>query len=153
MIISCSEYENCNGCPKNDGGECALQSERKEEAEKFKKIKDSLHWEATVLLGIYAKRIVEKAVGVTLMNKVEDDSVTALYADALLLNFQIGYGLVLPIDDFYEFVKNGAFIDSDGIADFYSREGLRLNKPCRCDLSLIETAKSEGAVFVAWFNK
>ena len=154
MIISCSDYENCGGCPKNDNGECALQEENTKAhnfQDSFQRLRNSLQWETGLIMNNYVKRLnAEKQKG---EDRIDGDELIKLYADALLLNVQIGYGVVLPIDDFYDYIKDGYFTDNDGISKLYDRDGLRLDKPCGCNLSLIETAKSEGAAFVAWFNK
>ena len=64
------------------------------------------------------------------------------------------YGDVIEIDEWYEYVKDGDFIDYDGCGNF-AKDGLMTESFCDrvCSLSAIRQAKEQGATHVAWFNK
>lgn len=107
-----------------------------------------IKWELGVLLDCYASR------SATLdphdfdgWRKLKD-----LYAQAIILNVKHGYGLFYPIDDFIEEVSGGSYNDYDGIGDLLDADGNRISYG-RCNVKLLEKAKADGAVYVAWFNK
>jgi hypothetical protein len=64
-----------------------------------------------------------------------------------------GIFYAMPIDDFYDEVKSGGLIDSDGMAELYDKDGMLMKVPCYCKLSVIKEAKAAGGVFVVWYNK
>lgn len=109
---------------------------------------DNLKWEIGVLLNCYAEKI----------NKVdkhdfrEQDKLKELYSKAVILNVKHGYGLFYPIDDFIEDVSGGGIIDYDGIGYLLNENGDEIGLS-RCNVKFLEDAKSNGAIYVAWFNK
>jgi hypothetical protein len=107
-----------------------------------------LKWEIGILLGCYARR----AATVDWNDFDGEKKLKDLYAQAMILNVQHGYGLFYPIDDFMEEVCGGFYIDSDGSAKLLDGEG-NFIRYTRCDLRELEKAKVDGAVYVAWFNK
>lgn len=98
----------------------------------------NLTWEFGVTLGHFADS--------------KDDAKEDLYAKALVLNAQNGYGLYYVIDDFIDSVKRGCFIDYDGIGRALDYDGNELDT-ISCNVKALEQLKQNGAVFVAWFNK
>ena len=107
-----------------------------------------LTWEIGVLLQRYANR----ANKLDKHNFDEKDRLKKLYAKAILLNVEHGYGLFYPIDDFTDAVSDGCYIDYDGIGYLLDVDGNRIG-PSRCNVKFLEAAKSNGAVYVSWFNK
>lgn len=107
-----------------------------------------LTWEIGVLLNCYEHRV----------SKLDKDDhkgrkeLLTLYAKAMILNVQKGFGLFLPIDDFIEDVRGGFYTDYDGMGDLLDVDGNELGY-VRCDVKYLEKAKADGTVYVAWFNK
>lgn len=107
-----------------------------------------LTWEIGVLLQCYEARVVK-------LDKDDNDGrkkLLTLYAKAMILNVQNGFGLFLPIDDFIEDVRGGFYTDYDGCGDLLDSDGNELGY-ARCNVKYLEAAKATGTVYVAWFNK
>ncbi len=106
-----------------------------------------MEWEFGVILQNYA------------YNKDRNDTeqeydIKELYAKSIALTAKECCGLVFVIDDFIEDVRNGGFIDYDGSAHALDADGnLMENVPAYCNLKVLEKAKKNGAVFIAWYNK
>ena len=106
-----------------------------------------MEWEFGVILQNYA------------YNKDRNDTeqeydIKELYAKSVALTAKECCGLVFVIDDFIEDVRNGSFIDYDGSAHALDADGNRMdNVPAYCNLKVLEKAKKNGAVFIAWYNK
>jgi hypothetical protein len=107
-----------------------------------------LKWEVSLLIQCYEARA----------SKLDKDDhkgrteLLTLYAKAMILNVQKGYGLFLPIDDFIEDVRGGFYTDYDGCGDLLDADGNELGY-VRCNVKYLEAAKTTGTVYVAWFNK
>lgn len=107
-----------------------------------------LKWEISLLIQCYEARVA----------KLDKDDhkgkkeLLTLYAKAMILNVQKGYGLFLPIDDFIEDVRGGFYTSYDGCGDLLDADGNELGY-VRCDVGYLEAAKTTGTVYVAWFNK
>ena len=109
---------------------------------------DNLKWEIGVLLNCYAEKINQ----VDKHDFCEQDRLKELYSQAIILNVKYGYGLFYPIDDFIEDVTSGGIVDYDGIGYLLDSNGDKIG-PSRCNVKFLEDAKSNGTVYVAWFNK
>ena len=107
-----------------------------------------LTWEISLLIQCYETRV----------SKLDKDDhkgrkeLLTLYAKAMILNVQKGFGLFLPIDDFIEDVRGGFYTDYDGMGDLLDADGNELGYVI-CNVKYLEKAKADGAVYVAWFNK
>ena len=107
-----------------------------------------LTWEIGVLLQCYEDRIAKLD-----KNDYEGkQKLLTLYAKAMILNVQHGYGLFYPIDDFIDEVRGGGYIDYDGIGYLLDEDGKEISYS-RCNVKFLEDAKLNGAVYVSWFNK
>lgn len=107
-----------------------------------------LKWEIGVLLSCYEERAQKLDPG----DFDGERRLKDLYAKAIILNVQHGYGLYYPIDDFIDEVRSGSYIDYDGggyVLDSAGNEIARV----RCNIGYLEKSKANGGVFVAWFNK
>jgi hypothetical protein len=107
-----------------------------------------IKWELGVLLDCYATR----AAALDWHDFEGARRLKDLYAQAIILNVQHGYGLFYPIDDFIEEVRGGSYIDYDGTAKLLDANGNKICYGC-CSVKFLEAAKTNGAVYVAWFNK
>lgn len=107
-----------------------------------------LKWELGVLLECYS----DKARKLDKYAFREMEQLKELYAQAILLNIKHGYGLFFPIDDFIDEVRGGGINNYDGFGELLDAEGNKLGYS-RCNVKFLEDAKSNGAVYVAWFNK
>ena len=99
---------------------------------------EDLEWEIGVTLSHYAKSRKK--------NKKE------LYTKAILINTQIGYGIVYVLDDFIHMVDSGYFIDYDGCGDALDINGEEICS-IRCDVNFLQSLKNKGCEFIAWYNK
>jgi len=109
---------------------------------------DNLKWEIGVLLNCYARRVH----GLYEYDYDEKRSLNALYAKAIMLNIEYGFGIYYPIDDFIDAVNSGMYIDWDGTAKLHDANGEFIDFG-HCDVKMLEDAKAKGAVYVAWFNR
>lgn len=107
-----------------------------------------IKWELGVLLNCYASKI--KDVNKYDYDKIEE--IKNLYAQAILLNVEHGYGLFLPIDDFIKSVDDGYFLDYDGSGKLLDATGKEIGYS-KCNVAFLNKAKKDGAVYVVWFNK
>lgn len=107
-----------------------------------------IKWEIGVLLDCYAAR----AATLDWNNFDGSRQLKNLYAQAIILNVKNGYGLFYPIDDFIDEVRDGSYVDYDGMAELLDAEG-NMIRYGHCDVKFLEEAKTNGAVYVAWFNK
>jgi hypothetical protein len=107
-----------------------------------------LEWEISLLLQCYEERVTK----LDKSDHIGRKKLLTLYAKAMILNVQKGFGLFYPIDDFIEDVRGGFYTDYDGCGDLLDADGNELGD-IRCDVKLLEEAKANGAVYVAWFNK
>ena len=107
-----------------------------------------IKWELGVLLDCYA----EKAHNLYDFNYEERRKLQDLYAQAIILNVKQGYGLFYPIDDFIDEVNGGFYTDYDGIGYLLDADGNELGH-VRCNIKHLEESKTNGAVYVAWYNK
>ena len=108
----------------------------------------NLTWEIGVLLQNYEDRAAK-------LDKNDNEGrekLLTLYAKAMILNVQKGYGIVYPIDDFIEDVHGCFYTDYDGCGDLLDADGNELGY-VRCNVSYLEAAKATDTVYVAWFNK
>lgn len=107
-----------------------------------------IKWEIGVLMDHYSERAAKlDNYDFEGQHKLKD-----LYAQAIILNVNRGYGLFYPIDDFIESVRGGFYNDYDGIGDLLDADGNELGD-VRCNVKYLEKAKSNGTVYVAWYNK
>ena len=104
---------------------------------------EDLQWEFGVTLRNYCNRCEEP---------YENDELTDEYAKALIINAQIGYGLVFVIEDFIEDVRAGGFIDYDGQGEALDKDGNRMGY-ISCNVRDLQGWQKKGARYVAWFNK
>ncbi len=105
-------------------------------------------WELGVLMDHYAERT-------TKLDKYDFEGqrkLKDLYAQAIILNVKKGYGIVYPIDDFIKAVRGSCYTDYDGGGDLLNADGNTLGN-VRCNVKYLKSAKSVGAVYVAWYNK
>ena len=107
-----------------------------------------LTWEIGVLLQNYE----ERAAKLDKNDSEGRNKLLTLYAKAMILNVQKGYGIFYPIDDFIEDVRGGFYTAYDGCGDLLDADGNELGY-VRCNVSYLEAAKATGTVYVAWFNK
>lgn len=107
-----------------------------------------LQWEISLLMQCYEERVAKLDKD---DHKVRKELLT-LYAKAMILNVQKGYGLFLPIDDFIEDVRGGFYTAYDGCGDLLDADGNELGY-VRCNVKYLEAAKATGTVYVAWYNK
>ena len=107
-----------------------------------------LKWELGVLLNCYASKIKD----VDKYDYSKREEIKNLYAQAILLNVEHGYGLFFPIDDFIGSVEDGYFIDYDGTGKLLDTNGKVIGYS-KCSVPFLKKAKKNGAVYVAWFNK
>ena len=107
-----------------------------------------LKWEIGVLLGRYEKRVNKLADG----DFAGEQQLKDLYAKAIIMNVQHGYGLYYPIDDFIDGVRSGSYIDYDGAGYVLDSAGNEIAR-VRCNVGYLENAKANGGVFVSWFNR
>lgn len=108
----------------------------------------NLEWGISLLMQCYEARVAKLDKN----DHIERKKLLTLYAKAMILNVQKGYGLFYPIDDFIEDVRDGYYIDYDGCGDLLDADGNELGY-VRCNVKYLEAAKATGAVYVAWFNK
>lgn len=107
-----------------------------------------LKWEIGVLLNFYANNVKD----VDKYDYDKREKIKTLYAQAILLNVEHGYGLYLPIDDFIDWVDEGYLLDYDGFGKLLDANGKEIGNS-KCKVSFLKQAKKLGAVYVAWFNK
>ena len=109
---------------------------------------NNIEWEIGVLLRCYTNRINELGE----FNFRKKDELNELYAKAIIMNVNHGYGLFYPIDDFIDDVRGGGIINYDGIGYLLDTNGDEIGR-VDCDVRFLENAKTNGAVYVSWFNK
>ena len=107
-----------------------------------------LKWEIGVLLSRYEKRVQK----LDPCDFAGEQQLKDLYAKAIIMNVQRGYGLYYTIDDFIDEVRNGSYIDYDGAGYVLDGAGNEIAR-VRCNVGYLENAKANGGVFVSWFNK
>ena len=107
-----------------------------------------IKWELGVLLDCYTSRIKD----VDKHDYDKKEKIKNLYAQAILLNVEHGYGLFFPIDDFIKRVDDGYFIDYDGFGKLLDANGKEIGYS-KCNVPFLKKSKTNGAIYVAWFNK
>lgn len=112
-----------------------------------------LTWEIGVLLNDYANRVkLLETKDFDHEIYKQKEALEELYAQAIELNCKKGYGLIMPIDDFIDMVKNTSINDYDGMGDLLDKNGEETGS-VRCSVSFLKEAKDNGVYFVAWYNK
>ncbi len=112
-----------------------------------------LSWEIGVLMNTYLENVKSfESKEYDYDTERQKEAIKELYAQAIELNCQMGYGLVMPIDMAIERVAEGSIIDYDGCGDLLDKDGNKISG-MRCDVQFLKRAKENGACFVAWFNK
>lgn len=83
----------------------------------------------------------------------DEERMAKEYAHRINLWMCHGYGDILSFGEFYEFVKNGSFIDYDGQGQFIDNETGEKIKTLRCNCDWLKANKPENSDYIMWFNK
>jgi hypothetical protein len=107
-----------------------------------------IKWQVGVLLDCYARRASTlDAHDFDAKRHLKD-----LYAKAITLNAKKGYGIFYPIDDFIDEVRDGYYMDQDGMGYLLDENGSKIDY-VKCNVKFLEEEKKQGTVYVSWFNK
>ena len=113
----------------------------------------NMTWEIGVLMNTYAEKIKPLEIDKFDYEKHEQkEALEELYAQAIELTVKDDCGLIMPIDDCIDCVKEGSIIDYDGHGYLLDKDGEKIGGMC-CNASFLQKSKEKGAVFVAWYNK
>lgn len=110
-------------------------------------------WEIGVLLDSYNDVLKPlKSEEYDFEKEEQKEAIEKLYAQAIELTVKDNCGLIMPIDLAICWVKGRYIIDYDGIGYLLDKNGRQIGD-MYCDVPLLNKAKENGAVFVAWYNK